>query len=128
MEKADVQRWLDAYVAAWKSYDRDAIEALFSEDVEYRYHPYDEPIRGRDAVVASWLGEADNADASSRDEPGTYDAAYAPAAVDGNVAVAVGASTYTQPAAVYDNCFLMQFDADGRCSEFTEFFMKRPTQ
>lgn len=128
MEKADVQRWLDAYVAAWKSYDRAAIEALFSDDVVYRYHPYDEPIRGRDAVVASWLGEDDNADDSSRDEPGTYDAAYAPAAVDGDVAVAVGASTYTQPEAVYDNCFLMRFDADGRCSEFTEFFMKRPTK
>ena len=27
---------------------------------------------------------------------------------------------------VYDNCFVMRFDRDGRCREFTEWFMKRP--
>ena len=27
---------------------------------------------------------------------------------------------------VYDNCFVMRFDGDGRCREFTEWFMKRP--
>ena len=45
------QEWLDRYVAAWLSYDRDEIAALFSEDVTYRYHPYDEAVVGRDAVV-----------------------------------------------------------------------------
>jgi hypothetical protein len=25
----DVQRWLDAYIDAWRSYDREAIGALF---------------------------------------------------------------------------------------------------
>ena len=126
MEHADVQTWLDDYVAAWKSYDPDAIAALFAEDVAYRYHPCDEPVRGRDAVVAAWLGEGDQDVASSRDTAGTYDAKYTPVAVDGDVAVAVGASTSTDPPAVYDNCYVMRFDADGRCTEFTEFFMQRP--
>jgi ketosteroid isomerase-like protein len=126
LERADVQRWLDDYVAAWKSYDREAIAALFSPDVEYRYHPYDEPVRGREAVAAAWLGEGNSDVASTRDEPDTYDASYRPVAVDGDVAVAVGASTYTDPPTVYDNCYVLRFDADGRCSEFTEFFMKRP--
>jgi ketosteroid isomerase-like protein len=127
---AEVQGWLDAYVEAWKSYEREAIEALFSEDVSYRYHPYDDPIRGREAVVQSWLGEEEHPDASARDEPGTYDAHYAPVAVDGDVAVATGSSTYLgedgSVADVYDNCFVMRFDADGRCSEFTEWFVERP--
>jgi hypothetical protein len=26
----------------------------------------------------------------------------------------------------YDNCFVMRFDSDGRCREFTEWYMKRP--
>jgi hypothetical protein len=26
----------------------------------------------------------------------------------------------------YDNCFVMRFDSDGLCREFTEWFMKRP--
>ena len=128
MEREDVQRWLDAYVAAWKSYDREAIAALFAADVSYRYHPYDEPVRGRDAVVATWLGEGDHEMASARDEPGTYDASYTPVAVDGDVAVAVGESRYTNPETIYDNCYLMRFDAEGRCAEFTEFFMKRETE
>src|SRR5215216_688055 len=59
MDRADVARWLDDYVEAWKTYDRDRIAALFTDDVEYRYHPYDDPVRGRDAVVDSWLGEGD---------------------------------------------------------------------
>ncbi len=53
MTRADVDQWLEAYVRAWKTYDRDRIAALFAEHVSYRYHPYDEPIVGRDAVVKS---------------------------------------------------------------------------
>jgi len=131
MDRADVARWLDDYVEAWKTYDRDRIAALFAEDVEYRYHPYDEPIRGRDAVVESWLGEGDHEEASTRDAEGTYEASYAPAAVAGDTAVAVGSSTYFERPGgpvekVYDNCYVMRFDAEGRCREFTEWFMKRP--
>ena len=68
MDRADVDRWLERYVAAWKSYDRERIAALFSRDVEYRYHAYDEPVRGRDEVVRSWLGEDDPT--STRDAEG----------------------------------------------------------
>ena len=131
MERADISRWLDDYVLAWKTYDRDAIGALFSDDVSYRYHPYDEPVRGREAVVSSWLGEGEEDGASASDDPGTYDAGYLPVAVNGDVAVATGRSTYYAGAdgpvrEVYDNCFVMRFDSDGRCREFTEWYMKRP--
>ena len=131
IDRAGVDRWLDDYVAAWKSYDRDAIGALFADDVEYRYHPYDEPVRGRDSVVAAWREEAGFPGASGRDEPGIYDGSYRAVAIDGDVAVAVGQSTYTDGpdgpvAEVYDNCFLLRFDAEGRCREFTEWFVKRP--
>jgi SnoaL-like domain len=131
MDRIDVDEWLDAYVAAWKSYDRAEIGALFSADVAYRYHPYDEPVRGRDAVVSSWLGEDEPDGASSRDPEGTYDATYRVVALDGDVAVATGSSTYrTSPGGpiekVFDNCFVMRFDAAGRCREFTEWFIQRP--
>jgi ketosteroid isomerase-like protein len=122
VERADVTRWLERYVAAWKSSDAAEIGDLFSEDVRYRYHPYDEPHEGRKAVVDSWLQDPD--------EPGSFDADYACFAVDGDAAVAVGTSTYREPdgtvARVYDNAFLLRFDGDGRCSEFTELYMKRP--
>ena len=71
-----VQAWLDAYVAAWRSYDRDEIRALFADDVSYAYHPYDEPLLGAEAVVDSWLGE--------QDAPGTWEAEYAPVLITGD--------------------------------------------
>jgi ketosteroid isomerase-like protein len=131
--REDVDRWLADYVEAWKSYDRDRIAALFAEDVRYRYHPADDPIEGRDAVVESWLGEGDHDDASTRDQPRTYDATYRAFAVDGDAAVATGTSSYKDSpdgpvARVYDNCFVMRFDSEGRCRVFTEWFMERKAQ
>jgi ketosteroid isomerase-like protein len=128
--REELNRWLGAYVEAWQTYDRDKVEALFAEDISYRYHPYDEPIVGRDAVVESWLEAGEDSDASSRDEPGTYDAEYRAVAVDGDMAVAIGSSSYRDSpegpfVRVYDNCFVMRFDSEGRCREFTEWFMQR---
>jgi len=131
MDPQAAQDWLNRYVDAWLSYDRNDISALFADDVAYRYHPYDEPITGRDEVVASWLGEADSDDASTRDAPGTYEATYSPVAVDGDTVVATGTSVYRdEPGGpvvrTYENCFVMRFDGEGRCREFTEYYLKRP--
>jgi ketosteroid isomerase-like protein len=124
------QSWLDRYVAAWKSYDADEIADLFSEDVRYRFYSYAPWIEGRDAVVASWLAENTDAQGSTRDEPGTYDARYAPVAVDGDVVVATGTTTYAETphgpvTQTFDNCFVMRFDEQDRCREFTEYYTKR---
>jgi ketosteroid isomerase-like protein len=131
MEHERAQDWLDRYVAAWKSYDAAEIGALFSDDASYRFYAYAEPVVGRDAVVTAWVGDSDGDTASTRDAPGTYDASYAPVAVDGDIVVATGTSTYyDEPGGrvtrVYDNCFLMRFDAAGQCAEFTEYYTKRP--
>ena len=83
MDQSAARDWLDRYVEAWMSYAPGDIAGLFSENITYRYHPYDEPIAGRDAVVASWLGQSASDDASTRDAPGTYEAEYSPVAVDG---------------------------------------------
>ena len=55
LDRATVTVWLDAYVRAWRTYDQQAIADLFREDATYAYTPYSEPIRGRTAIVASWL-------------------------------------------------------------------------
>ncbi|GAA1781252.1 hypothetical protein GCM10009795_029430 [Nocardioides hankookensis] len=132
MDRTSAQEWLDRYVGAWLSYDPDEIGALFSEDVAYRYHAYDEPLVGRDAVVASWVADGGEDGSSTRDAPGTYEASYTPVAVDGDVVVAQGATTYRKTPdgpvhQVYDNCFVMRFDDAGRCREFTEFYVLRPS-
>jgi hypothetical protein len=123
MDRHTVSKWLDAYVEAWRTYDRDKIADLFATDAQYRYHPYDEPVRGRDAIVESWFEDPD--------EPGTFEGRYEPIAVDGDVAVAVGTSSYRNATGVidriYDNIYVMRFDDDGRCREFTEWYVKRPS-
>ena len=130
MTPDDVQAWLDRYIAAWAAYDHDAIGELFSEDARYRYHPSDEGFVGRDAIVRAWTEPT--GDAGSRDEPGTWEAHYAPFVVSGSRAVAVGYSRYFDDATharvlnTYDNAYLLEFDDGGRCRSFTEFFVERP--
>lgn len=133
MDKAAVDRWLEAYMEAWQSYDHARVGALFADNVQYRYHPYDDPIQGREAVVASWLGDGDTAAGSARDVPGTYEAIYHAIAVDQDVAIATGTTAYRAAPGgpvdrTFDNCFVMRFDAAGRCTAFTEWFMERPAR
>ena len=122
MDRQGVQGWLERYVEAWRRNERDAIEAMFTPDASYRYRPAEEPLRGRQAIAASWLAEPD--------EPGTWDAWYEPYAVDGDAAVAVGVSSYFgpdgKPERVYDNVFVLRFGPEDRCSEFREWFVERP--
>jgi ketosteroid isomerase-like protein len=115
--KVQVQAWLDAYVAAWRSYERDAIVALFTDDVSYAYHPYDEPLVGAEAVAGSWLAE--------RDEPGTWEAEYAPALLAGDEVIATGETRYTN-GDVFSNLWQLTFAPDGRCSRFVEWYLRRP--
>jgi hypothetical protein len=109
-----VQRWLDAYVEAWRSYDEAAIRALFADDARYAYHPYDEPLVGPAAIAESWLGD--------RDEPGTWSASYAPYLIEGSTAIAKGETRYTN-GNVFSNLFELDFDADGRCTRFVEWYL-----
>jgi SnoaL-like domain len=123
VDKERATAWLDRYVEAWNTYDRELIADLFAPTVEYRYHPYDDPIQGRAAVVDSWLADAD--------EPNTYEAHYEPVAVDGDVVVATGTSSYLDTEGrverIYHNCFVIRFDTAGRCSDFVEWFVERPS-
>jgi ketosteroid isomerase-like protein len=129
MDRSSVQDWLDRYSAAWLSYDEGDIRALFAPDARYRYHPYDpdsDAVVGVDAIVKDWV------DPQSRDAEGTYDSRYEAFAVDGDRAVAVGWSRYYEDASKakltkeYRNAYLLEFDAEGRCTDFTEFFMETP--
>ena len=117
LTKVQVQVWLDAYVAAWRSYEREAIVALFTEDVSYRYLPFDEPLRGAEAVADSWLAD--------RDEAGTWEAEYTPALISGREAIVTGETRYTD-GEVFSNLWQLEFATDGRCSHFVEWYLRQP--
>jgi ketosteroid isomerase-like protein len=118
-----VNVWLSNYVEAWKSYDPEAIRALFSEDAHYYFSAYSDPIDGREAIVADWL--------KSKDKAGTYTADYKVIATNGNLAVTNGRTTYYEDDGKtfqreYDNIFVLEFDDVGRCKLYKEWYMKKP--
>jgi SnoaL-like domain len=122
MNRSDVQAWLDRYVQAWRANQPEPIAALFSDEATYRYRPYggDEAgAIGRAAIVEAWLEQPD--------EPDSWEAAYEVFAVDGDRAVATGFSRYLarngKPERTYHNAYLLRFAPDGRCAEFTEYYM-----
>jgi len=121
MDREAFQSWLDRYVDAWQTYDRDAIGGLFSDDATYRYHPQDAPVQGRAAIVADWL--------ESPDKSGSWRCRYEAFAVDGDRAVMRGVTEYFAADRVtvdrtFYNVWLCIFDADGRCADFTEYYME----
>ena len=114
--------WLGRYIEAWRSGDPGQIGDLFSADAAYSFHGGKAVVTGRDAIVAAWLKE---------DESGSWEAHYEPLAVDQEVHVAIGFSRYFDDDGgvrdEYSNIFVCRFDADGRCREFTEWWMRAPT-
>jgi ketosteroid isomerase-like protein len=122
MDHDAARGWLRAYVSAWKSYDPDAIGALFTEDAIYHPTPFDEPIQGRAAIIRSWL--------ENRDAPGRYEATYDPIVIDGDLVIANGRTRYDHTDGrmrqEYDNLFVLRFDANGRCRDYREWYMERP--
>lgn len=121
MDHHQFQGWLDRYIEAWKTYDEGQIGSLFSTDAVYRYHPQDEPLRGREEIVKNWL--------ESKDDPGTYDAHYEPLAIDGDTFVASGWSRYFEPDGTtmrdeYLNVYVCKFNDARECTEFTEYWIQ----
>ena len=113
---ADAQRWLDGYRRAWASNDADDIRAIFTDGVEYRYEPWVEPLRGQDAIVASWLDR--------QDEPGSWSFEGRVVGVDGRLAFIQGETTYTSGRR-YSNLWVVTLADDGRADSFTEWWMDR---
>lgn len=113
---AQVQSWLDSYVAAWRSNDPDQIGALFTEGVVYRFRPFEDAVVGRDAVVRAWM--------ESPDAPDSWTAEYRAWAVTGDRATATGQTRYAD-GSHFHNVFLLRFRGD-ECSEYTEWFVQAP--
>ena len=67
------------------------------------------------------------------DGPGSWEADYEVLAIDGDACVAHGRTRYlTDDRAAVDrefaNVFVIRFDDDGRCREFTEWYMRTPAR
>jgi SnoaL-like domain len=113
-----LRTWVGAYVEAWNSNDPAAIGALFSQDAAYYTEPFSSPWRGRDEIVRRWLDR--------KDAPGQTEFRWQPVAVAQDVAVIQGETVYRDPPRTYSNLWVIRLDAEGRCAEFTEWWMQHP--
>src|SRR4051812_7195223 len=114
----ELTAWLDRYRTAWTSNEPDDIRALFTEDAEYRYHPWDEPLTGHEAIVAGWL--------DSKDEPGDWTFEWEPVAEQGRIGVVEGRTVYRNGPS-YRNLWVVELAEDGRAARFTEWYMEEPS-
>ena len=111
--------WLGRYIAAWRSQDPAAIGDLFSAGCRYSYRAGTRVVSGREAIVEAWLAD---------DMRDAWEAQYEPLAIDGEVHVSRGRTRYFSAGGSlwheYSNIFVCRFDSQGRCSEFTEWWMR----
>jgi ketosteroid isomerase-like protein len=109
--------WVAGYVAAWESNDPEQIGALFSDDAVYLTSPDSEPRRGREQITAGWLED--------RDEPGTWSFDWKIIHEDEGFVVVQGRTEYPADKD-YLNLWIIRLDADGRATEYTEWYLPRP--
>ena len=86
------------------------------DDARYYTEPSAEPWRGRGGIVEGWLAR--------KDEPGDATFEWERLIESDGLAVITGRATYRN-GDDYDNLWVIRFDEEGRCSEFTEWWMQR---
>ncbi|MWB98752.1 nuclear transport factor 2 family protein [Agromyces seonyuensis] len=109
--------WMAGYLRAWSSNDPEDIARLFTDDAQYLTEPDAEPRIGRDEIVEGWIGDLD--------EPGTWTFEWGTVVETDTTAVVQGRTGY-EDRADYLNLWVIRFAADGRATEFTEWYLPRP--
>ena len=114
MERADLERWIRDYEAAWRAPGTDAALALFAEDATYLTHPYAEPVAGLPAIRRLWDRERDTGE--------RFDMTWEVVAVEGDTGVARMEVRYHAPQeARYRDVWIVRLGPDGRCRHFEEW-------
>jgi hypothetical protein len=105
--------WMSAYRQAWESNSPADIAALFTEDARYFKDPFTEPVIGRVAITKMWL--------QHKDDPGSTTFTWNPLVETEGLAIIQGETVYST--VTYSNLWVIRLAADGRATEFTEWWM-----
>ena len=112
MDRDDVMGWVRGYELGWRAGQTDAVESLFTEDARYLRSPYEEPLRGHQAIKDFWLSDGGEA----------FTMTAEPVAIDGNAAVIRVEVHYGEPVRQeYRDLWLLRFADDGRVQEYEEW-------
>lgn len=116
LKKKDFEKWLKAYVKAWKSNKPEQISDLFTKKALYSTGPFDKPWEGREAIQAGWIAIGD--------QPNDWKFDYEVIAADGNLGVIHGTTIYKE-AGTFSNIWLIKLNKDGKAKEFREWFVRK---
>jgi hypothetical protein len=108
--------WMDDYLDAWSSNDPQGIAELFNVDAVYDPQTADGELHGRSEIVEWWRG--------LEDDPDNWDFEWMPLVESEEIAVVTGITRYLDPPATYRNLFVIKFDSDGLCRDFTEWYIE----
>jgi beta-glucosidase len=111
-----VEEWMDGYIAAWSSNDPDEIAGLFTSDAVYDPQTADGELHGHEEIIGWWRGIGDT--------PDNWEFEWWPIVDTDEVAVIAATTRYFDPPASYRNLFVIRFDEDGRCRDFTEWYIE----
>ncbi len=112
------RKWLENYREAWESHDPGFAAALFTEDSEYYWTPFENPKRGRDEIARAWEQE------TSRQQDIHFE--YTVLAVNGPVGIAHWHTSFIRMATgkhvELDGIIMAEFDENNKCSIFREWW------
>jgi hypothetical protein len=111
-----LDEWMDGYVLAWSSNERTHIESLFTEDAVYDPQTAGGEWEGIDDIVTRWQEMGDDED--------NWDFEWLPLVETDDLAIVTARTRYFEPELTYRNLFIIRFADDGRCSDFTEWYIE----
>ena len=111
-----LERWMDGYVLAWTSNDPEHIAALFSPGAVYDPQTADGELLGLEEIVPWWQ--------EIGDDPENWEFDWMPVVETDEVAVVSASTRYLEPATAYRNLFVIRWGEDGRCGDFTEWYIE----
>ena len=111
--------WMDRYVLAWSSNETDHIKALFTDGAVYDPQTADGEWEGIDEIVAHWQEIDDTED--------NWDFEWLPLVETDDLAIITGKTNYFEPSTTYRNLWVIRFSDDGRCYDFTEWYIEEDT-
>src|SRR5688572_13499914 len=116
--------WLEAYGQAWENQDPQAAAKIFAADATYQETPFDEQIRGREAILQYWLEE------TYVQEQVKF--SYEILAVSENRGIARWQASFARrPSKIHvklDGIFVVYLNVENLCTVFEEWWNREETQ
>lgn len=115
MDRAELEAWIDAYEHLWRTAGTDGLGEIFAEDAVYSPGPFEDQVRGLDAIREFWEKERQGPDEG-------FEMTYEVVATEGDTGVARLKVRYAPPREqFYRDLWIVRAGPDGRCRSFEEW-------